>query len=146
MSVLYKCLLYIHILSAMMSIGPFFVLLPMMKRLRGAELAKQQAYLETFRTAARLAKHMGHVLVISGIVLVMWGSWSWKSSWIVATVLIMFSSLYFLARAFSPKIRRFHEPGADQEKLVRELTRSIWIYLILLLAMLWFMVVKPEVW
>lgn len=143
---LYKTILYLHILSAMMSIGPFFVLLPMMKRLREADLTKQEAYLDTFRSTTRLAKHAGHALVISGVLLVMGGYWSWKSSWIVMTVLILVSSLYFLARAFSPKIRKFHEPDQDKDKLVQSLTRSIWIYLFLLLAMLWFMVVKPEIW
>jgi hypothetical protein len=145
-SLLYKLLLYLHILSAIVTIGPFFLLIPMVKKLRSAEPSKQQAYADTFRSAIRLSKHTGHVLVVTGILLVVVGSWSWKTSWIVMTVIILLSSLFFLARAFSPKLRGLNEPGQNKENLLRALTRSIWIYLILLLSMLWFMVAKPTLW
>ncbi|MCF2941313.1 DUF2269 family protein [Paenibacillus alkaliterrae] len=143
---LHKLLLYIHIVSAIMSIGPFFVLIPMVKKLRAAEASEQHVYIDSFRSAIRLAKHAGHVLVLSGVLLVIVGSWSWKSSWIVITILILVSSLYFLARAFSPKLRKLNEPGQDKGDLVRQLSRSIWIYLVLLMTMLWFMVAKPQLW
>lgn len=146
MNMLHKLLLYIHILSVILSIGPFFVLIPMVKKLRVAEASEQHAYINIFRSAVRLAKHAGHVLVLSGVLLVIVGSWSWKSSWIVITILILVSSLFFLARAFSPKLRKFNEPGQDKGNLVRLLSRSIWIYLVLLMTMLWFMVAKPELW
>ncbi|MFC5452835.1 DUF2269 family protein [Paenibacillus aestuarii] len=143
---LHNLLLYVHILSAIVSIGPFFVLLPTAKKLATAEGAEQEAYLLTFRFAIRLAKHTGHILVVSGILLAVMGSWSWNTPWIVMTVLILLSSLFFLARAFSPKLRKLNEPGQDKQQIVRALQRSIWIYLFLLLMMLWFMVTKPSLW
>jgi hypothetical protein len=143
---LHKLLLYTHILSAIISIGPFFVLIPVVNKLRTAEGAEQQAYLNTFRFAIRLAKHTGHILVLSGVLLAIVASWSWKTSWIVMTVLILISSLFFLARAFSPKLRALTEPGQDKDRVVRAIRRSIWIYLALLLTMLWFMVAKPTLW
>ncbi|BBH18940.1 hypothetical protein Back11_02850 [Paenibacillus baekrokdamisoli] len=146
MSIWYKLLLYLHVLSAIISIGPFFALIPLVKKLRGAEILEQNAYVVTFRYAIRLAKHAGHVLVGTGILLVIIGSWSWQSSWIVITILILISSLYFLARAFSPKLRKLNEPDQDKGKIIGLLSRSVWIYLILLMIMLWFMVTKPNFW
>jgi uncharacterized membrane protein len=118
----------------------------MVKKLRAAEGLAQQAYVDTFRSAVRLAKHAGHVLVVSGVLLVIVGSWAWTTSWIVMTVLILASSLFFLARAFSPKLRKFSEPEQDKDVLMRKLSRSVWIYIGLLMVMLWFMVAKPTLW
>lgn len=146
MPFLHGVLLYTHIVSAIMSIGPFFILIPLLSKLRASELHVQQAYLDTFRAAVRLAKHAGHVLVVSGILLVMEASWSWTTSWIVVTVLILLSSLFFLARAFSPSIRKLAEPETDRDQAMRKLTRAVWIYLALLMIMLWFMVAKPTLW
>ncbi|WP_227872347.1 hypothetical protein [Paenibacillus albus] len=129
-----------------MSIGPFFVFIPVIKRLRNAEVLEQNAYLNTFRSAIRLAKHAGHVLVASGLLLVIVGHWSWSTSWMVTTIVILVGSLLFLARAFSPKIRKFQEPGQDKERIIRLLNRAVWIYLALLLIMLAFMVMKPTLW
>ncbi|MFB9759517.1 hypothetical protein [Ectobacillus funiculus] len=143
---LYQFFLYIHIASAILSIGPFFVLFSTIKKLRQAETQMEQAYLDTFRSAVYLAKHAGHVLVISGVLLAVTGSWSWTTPWIVMTVFILLASLFFLARAFSPTIRKFGETGEDKEALVQKLHRSVWIYLILLMIMLWFMVTKPMLW
>jgi len=146
MDMLYRLLLYIHIFSVILSIGPFFVLIPLLKKLHTSESTIQQGYLDVFRFAVRLAKHAGHVLVLSGVLLVLAGSWSWKTSWIVMTILLLVSSLFFLARAFSPTIRKFSQPDQDQSILIQLLRRSIWIYIILLMVMLLFMVVKPTLW
>lgn len=146
MDLLHRLLLYIHILSAIASIGPFFIFIPIVRKLRTAEGAGQQAYLDTFRYAIFLAKHSGHVLVLSGVSLIYAGFWSWGTSWIVMTLVILVSSLLFLARAFSPKLRAFNTLGADKDGLVRALGRSVWIYLALLMIMLAFMVVKPNLW
>ncbi len=143
---LYQLFLYIHIASAILSIGPFFVLFSTIKKLRQAEGQMEQAYLDTFRSAVYLAKHAGHVLVISGVLLAVTGSWPWTTPWIVMTVLTLLASLFFLARAFSPTIRKFGETGEDKGALVQKLYRSVWIYIILLMLMLWFMVTKPMLW
>ena len=142
----YRILIYIHVLSAIVSIGPFFILFALVKRLPGASKAELDAYLTTFRFVVRLAKHSGHVLVGSGILLVVSGPWTWGTPWIILTLIILFCSLFFLARAFSPTLRKFQEVNHNRTELTTKLTRSIWIYLILLMAMLWFMVAKPVLW
>lgn len=146
MDLLYRILIYIHVLSVIVSIGPFFILLPIVKKLRIAQEAETRAHLETFRFVVRLSKHSGHVLIGTGILLVAYGPWTWRTPWIVMTLIILFCSLFFLARAFSPKLRKFHEEDQNRGDLAAKLQRSIWIYIILLTAMLWFMVVKPALW
>ncbi|WP_433745688.1 hypothetical protein [Falsibacillus pallidus] len=142
---LHKLLLYVHILSVIMSIGPFFILLPMIKKLRTNKADVQQAHLQTFKSAVRLAKHAGHVLVVSGVLLVIFSSWKFSSPWISATLIILVCSLFFLARAFSPLLRKYGQ-GEDEELLGRKLRRATWIYIVLLLIMLWLMVSKPLLW
>lgn len=146
MNILYRIILFIHVGSAILSIGPFVVLIPIIKKLRGAGENIQKAYLDIFLYTVRFVKHAGHVLVGSGVLLIAMGHWTWKTSWIIATLALMFGSIFFLARAFTPIIRNFHEPGQDQHKLVQKLLKSTWLYFILLMAMLWLMVVKPSLW
>jgi len=146
MDLLYKILIYIHVLSVIVSIGPFFILLPISKRMHLVGENELSAYLDTFRFVVRLTMHSGHVLVVSGILLVISGPWTWSTPWIIMTLLILFCSLFFLARAFSPKLRKFQEKDANKEELAAKLQRTIWIYIILLISMLWFMVVKPTLW
>ncbi|KAA0544930.1 hypothetical protein FZW96_19085 [Bacillus sp. BGMRC 2118] len=143
MDFLYKLLIYVHVVSAAASIGPFFILIPVVNRLRTQIEAELQSLLHTFRYVVRFTKHAGHVLIGSGVLLVILGPWTWKTPWIVATLLLLFSSLFFLARAFSPTLRKFQEENQNREMLVKKLRKAVWIYLVLLLAMLWFMVVKP---
>ncbi len=142
----YRFLIYLHIISVIASIGPFFILLPMVKKIRGAAKTELSPYLDTFRFTVQLSKHSGHVLVGTGILLVLLGPWSWNTPWILMTLLIMLCSLFFLARAFSPTLRKLQEQDQERVRLVAKLKRTIWIYLILLLSMLWFMVVKPNLW
>ncbi|USK59243.1 DUF2269 domain-containing protein [Peribacillus asahii] len=146
MDLLYRILIYIHVLSVIVSIGPFFILLPISKKMHLVGENELSAYLDTFRFVVRLTMHSGHVLVVSGILLVISGPWTWSTPWIIMTLLILFCSLFFLARAFSPKLRKFKEKDANKEELAAKLQRTIWIYIILLITMLWFMVVKPTLW
>lgn len=142
----YRFLIYIHVLSAIISIGPFFVLFSTIKKLRLANSTNIHAYLDTFRFVVQLSKHSGHVLVGSGILLVVFGPWTWGTPWILMTLFIMFCSLFFLARAFSPTLRKFDDEEEHRGALIDKLNRTVWIYLLLLLAMLYFMVVKPPLW
>jgi hypothetical protein len=146
MDLLYRFIIYVHVLSVVASIGPFFILLPMVKKLKAASGEELNPYLDTFRFTVRLSKHAGHVLVGSGVLLVLMGPWTWGTPWILMTLFIMFCSLFFLARAFSPTLKRFNDPDEDRGPLTAKLKRTIWTYLVLLLAMLWFMVVKPSLW
>ncbi len=109
---IYTLLLYIHIFSVILSIGPFFVLFPLLKKLRQATAETEQTCIEIFRSAIRLVKHAGHVLVGSGILLMMVSSWPWTTSWIVMTIAVMVSSIFFLARAFTPTLKKFNSEQA----------------------------------
>lgn len=143
---MYTVILYAHILSAALSIGPFFVLVPMVKRIREADTQSLSGLIATFRSATRLVMHAGHVLVATGVLLIWQGPWPWHAPWILMTLTVMFSSVFFLARAFSPVLKKFAEPEADQPVLAEKLKHSLWIYILLLLLMLWFMVDKPTLW
>lgn len=139
-------LLFLHIGSAALSIGPFFVLLPLINKMRSAEHEVLLTYLEVFRSSVRLVKHAGHVLVATGILLVWQSAWTWAASWLIMTIAVMAGSIFFLARAFTPVIRQFMGGKISQHNLVSKLRRSIWMYILLLLVMLWFMVAKPIIW
>ncbi|MGR3763261.1 hypothetical protein [Rossellomorea sp. NS-SX7] len=146
MDLFYRFIIYLHVLSVVASIGPFFILLPLIKKLRLASGEELTPYLDTFRFTVRLSKHAGHVLVGSGVLLVLMGPWTWGTPWILMTLFIMFCSLFFLARAFSPTLRKFEDNQVEHGPLIDKLKRTILTYLTLLLAMLWFMVVKPNLW
>lgn len=143
---LYTLILFAHIMSAILSIGPFFVLIPLLKRMEGVAENVLEAQIQTFRSAIRLVKHAGHVLVASGVLMIWLGYWPWSTSWIVMTLAIMFASVFFLARAFKPTLKKFESPGADRKILIEKLNRSVWVYIFLLLVMLWLMVAKPQLW
>lgn len=143
---MYTVILYLHILSAVSSIGPFFVLLPLLKRMDSAENAVLQAQILTFKSAIRIVKHAGHVLVATGVLLIWLSAWMWTTPWVVMTLAVMFGSVFFLARAFKPVLRKFDEPAADRKALLKKLNQSTWLYIFLLLLMLWLMVAKPVLW
>lgn len=141
-------LLYIHILSVIVSLGPFFVMFPVMSAMRAAEFPQLSQLITTFRFAVRLSKHAGHVLVATGALLVWETGYRWEDSWMIATLLVLLASLIFMARAFSPTLRKLAKPEheADRTILIRKLYRAVWIYIGLLLILLWLMVDKPTLW
>ncbi|VEF48167.1 Uncharacterised protein [Bacillus freudenreichii] len=107
---------------------------------------QRKFYMEIFESTIRLVKHAGHVLVITGILLLYSGGWSWHEPWIVMTLVVMLSSIFFLAGAFKYTLKKMHEGGCDHSLLIKKLQHSILIYIGLLMIMLWFMVVKPRLW
>jgi len=142
----YPLLLFLHVFSVTLTIGPFFVLFPVAKRLRTAEMAELPAYLYTFQFSVRLVKHAGHVLVVTGILLALVGDWPWTTPWLLLTIILLVGSIIFLARAFTPTLRRFREDNPDRIALGNKLYRALWIYIALLLFMLMLMVTKPLLW
>lgn len=143
---IYTLLLYIHILSAILSIGPLFVVLTIVKKMRIASMDDMPPYIEAFKGSITLVKHSGHVLVASGILLMWHAGYHWNTSWIVLTFLVMFASIVFLARAFKPTLRTFNTPAFNHLQFVLLLHRKTWMYIVLLLIMLWLMVAKPVLW
>ena len=143
---IYMLLLYSHIFSAILSIGPLFVLLPIVKKMRTAQQDEMSSYIGVFQSTITIVKHAGHVLVASGILLLWRGGYPWTTSWVVLTVLVMLASIVFLARAFKPTIRTFNTSAYNQAEFTARLHRKTWMYIILLLIMLWLMVAKPILW
>ncbi len=144
---LYSTVVFIHVISAILSIGPFFVLIPMLKKMGNAKSHEEMgAYVTTFSLAIQIVKHSGHVLILSGIYILMCGGYSITTSFIAITIALLVLSLVFLARAFKPTMRTFNTPAFNQQQFVRKLTKTVWIYTILLVLMLWFMVTKPVLW
>lgn len=143
---MYPWLVFIHSVSAMVSIGPFFVLIPMLRKLQTAQGELQASYLDSFHFVVRLSKHAGHVLVASGLLLMWLGEWHWSEPWIAGTFAVLFASLLFMARAFSPTIRKLRQPDSDRAALLRKLSRSLYLYLFVLFVMLWLMIMKPQLW
>lgn len=142
----YKLILYIHVLSAIVSIGPFFVLLAVGRSLAETGEEEEKVQIDLFRKGIFIVKHAGHVLVISGVLLILYGSWSWTESWIVMTLIVMLGSIFFLARAFTPGLTKLEEGIGSRASVIKELRQSLYVYISLLLIMLWFMVVKPRLW
>jgi hypothetical protein len=118
----------------------------MLSKLRTAEGALLHSYLDSFHFVVRLSKHSGHVLVFSGLLLMWLGEWLWSTPWIAGTFIVLFASLFFMARAFSPTIRRLRQNDNDRDKLVAKLSRSLYLYLFILFVMLWLMMMKPALW
>jgi hypothetical protein len=146
MSVYYQLILYLHVFSAALSIGPFFVLVPLIRRMKVADQAALDVQLTVFQSAVRIVKHAGHLLVLSGVLLILSSGYMWTTSWVAMTILIMLASIVFLARAFKPVIRELRQADTDRGLLLKILNRKLWIYILLLMLMLYFMVVKPSFW
>lgn len=129
-----------------LSIGPLFVLFAVLKRMRGADLAIEKAFISIFRSVVRLIKHAGHVLVGSGVLLVYLGPWPWNTPWIIMTIGLMVISIFFLASAFKGTLKKFDDLKANRQVLINKLHKSTWTYVILLVLMLALMVMKPTLW
>jgi hypothetical protein len=143
---IYTFILYLHIFSVIASLGPFFILFPILRKLRVASSDELIIYLPTFAFAVRLSKHSGHVLVTTGVILMWLTHLSWLTSWVLITIFILVSSLYFIARAFTPTLRKLAAPPHDRHLLVDKLRNSLLLYVVLMAIMLWFMVAKPSLW
>ena len=82
-------LVFMHVVSATLSIGPLFILLPIIRRMRGVETDSVEAYLSVFNVIIRMVMHAGHVLVFTGVLLLILGPWPWHTSWVIMTVFVM---------------------------------------------------------
>ncbi|MNI30143.1 hypothetical protein D3C73_839730 [compost metagenome] len=114
--------------------------------MKKVEFSLLPLYMESFRFVVRLTKHSGHILVTTGVLLIWLGPWTWKTSWVVATILVLVSSLFFLARAFSPILRKLSAPDHNRAELMMKLQRALILYIVITMTMLWFMVGKPHLW
>lgn len=139
-------IVFAHVVSAVLSIGPLFIIMPLINRLIKMVKAEEEIYLSLIHVIIRLVMHAGHVLVVTGVLLIYLGPWPWHTSWVVMTVVVMGLSGVFLATGFTRVIRRFHEPKIDKIWVLHKLKRTTWIYIGLMILMLWLMVQKPVFW
>ncbi len=142
----YGILVFLHVVSAVLSIGPLFILMPIIRRLRGVDAVSEQVYLSVINIIIRIVMHAGHVLVVTGVLLLILGPWPWYSSWVIMTLAILLLSAVFLSRGFTQVLRKFHNPGANKNEMLKRLNRTSWGYIGLMLILLWLMVQKPMLW
>lgn len=146
MDFLYTVIVYIHVLSAVTSVGPLFLLFPIISRIRQSVMNEASTLLSLFKWTIRFVMHSGHVLVVSGVILILIGPWPWYTSWVIVTLGIMMLSIVFLASGFSVILDRFPKEPDNREDLLKKLTSTSWRYIGLLLVMLYLMVAKPSFW
>jgi len=144
--VFYTLFLYIHIVSAVGSIGPLFSLIPIIKKMESTDESQLSGLVQSFQSAITVVKHAGHILVFSGILLIIFSGWMWTTSWVVLTIAIMIGSIVFLARAFKPTLKTYGTQDFQKEIFVKKLGKATWQYIFILLVMLWLMVAKPVLW
>jgi hypothetical protein len=143
---IYGAIVFLHVISAVLAIGPLFILMPVIKRLRGVETASEEVYLTVVNVIIRLVMHAGHVLVYTGVLLLIFGPWPWHTSWVIMTLAVMLLSGVFLAKGFTVVLRRFKNPNANKNKILDRFNTTSLIYIGLMLIMLWLMVQKPMLW
>ena len=143
---LYTFILYIHIISAIGSVGPLFVLLVLLNRMKKLRGNEWNGYVQSLQGSIDVVRHAGHLVVISGILLIVFGNWSFTHSWVVLTLILLVASLVFLASAFKPTMQTYGSDAFNKEQFITTLQRNTWIYIILLLIILGFMVYKPILW
>ncbi|WP_342515128.1 DUF2269 family protein [Sporosarcina sp. FSL K6-1522] len=143
---IYGVMVFMHVFSAILSIGPLFLLMPVIKRVRGVGTEVEQAYMSVINVIIRIVMHAGHLLVVTGALLVFLGPWPWYTSWVIVTLIILLLSGVFLATGFTRVLRKFNKPGANKNEILRRLNRTSWGYIGLMLIMLWLMVQKPMLW
>lgn len=142
----YRTIVFSHVVSAVLSIGPLFIIIPLINRLIHLNEEVEAIYLSIIHTIVRIVMHAGHVLVLTGGLLIIIGPWPWHTSWVVMTVVVMGLSGVFLATGFTRVIRRFQEPEMDKLFVLQKLKRTTWVYIGLMLLMLWLMIQKPMFW
>ncbi|WOV88500.1 hypothetical protein QWT69_05120 [Sporosarcina oncorhynchi] len=142
----YGAIVFVHVVSAVLSIGPLFLLMPIIKRLQNVETPIEHAFLSIIKVIIRIVMHAGHVLVVSGVMLLLTGPWPWYTSWIIATVVVLLLSGFFLSTGFTKVLKKSHLPDSNKVEILAKLNQTSWIYIGLMLIMLWLMVQKPVLW
>lgn len=143
---MYNLLVLLHVLSAIGSVGPLIVLLVLLNKMKKAEDSFLAGYVQSFQGCIDVVRYAGHAVVITGILLGIFSSWPWTSSWIVFTIIVLVASLMFLAKAFKPTMQTFGTERFDRAYFIAKMQKNTWIYIILLLVILSLMVYKPMLW
>lgn len=143
---IYNIALFLHVLSAVVAIGPLFAIFPMLERMENVEGILEQGMIEGLRGAVRAVSLAGHVVVPTGLILLLFGGWSWKTSWVLATIIILIASLLFLAKAFKPAWRIAEAAHFNKQLFIRTMRSATIKYIFIMIVILWFMIAKPQLW
>ncbi len=143
---LYGLIVFLHIVSAVLAIGPLFIIMPIIRRLRSVERGVEKALLSVIAAIIRLVMHAGHALVVTGVILIVWGPWPWHTSWVLMTFFVLAVSAFFLATGFTRVLRDFDRLDVSKDELLNRLNKTAWLYIGLMLLILWLMVQKPMLW
>lgn len=143
---IYNIALFLHVLSAVVAIGPLFAIFPMLERMENVEGILEQGMIEGLRGAVRAVSLAGHVVVPTGLILLLFGGWSWKTSWVLATIIILIASLLFLAKAFKPAWRITEAAHFNKQLFIRTMRSATIKYIFIMIVILWFMIAKPQLW
>lgn len=142
----YGTIVFFHVVSAVLAIGPLFMFMPIIRRVRNAEWEVEKTLLSVIKAIIRLVMHAGHALVVTGVILIVWGPWPWHTSWLLMTFFVLAVSAFFLATGFTRVLRDFDRPDVNKDKLLNRLNQTAWVYIGLMLLILWLMVQKPVLW
>ena len=142
---LYKIALFLHVLSAVVAVGPLFAIFSLLKRMEKVEGELEQGIIESLRGVVRAVSLAGHFLVPTGLILLV-GGWSWKTPWVLATMMLLIASLLFLAKAFKPAWCIAEAAHLNKPLFIRTMRRATIKYILIMSIMLWLMVTKPPLW
>lgn len=132
----YSTMVFLHVVSAVLSIGPLIIIIPLINRLYKCQANEEKLYLSIIKVIVRLVMHAGHALVVTGALLIIFGPWPWYTSWVIMTLVVMGASGVFLATGFTRVIRNFDTANIQKELVLNHLKRTTWIYIGLMLVML----------
>ena len=142
----YDIVLFIHVLTAIGSIGPLFAMFFMLKRMKNIEESKLLGVIEGLLGAIRTVEVSGHWLVPSGVVLILLGPWKFTTSWVLATIVLLLLTLIYLAKAFKPAKRLIGTERFTREQFIQSMKKATFFYSLIMLTLLWLMVAKPVLW
>lgn len=129
-----------------MAIGPLFGIFPLLNRMKFTSTSQTEGFVLSLQGLLKTVSRGGHILVPSGLILIWLGGWSWTTSWVILTFIIMLSTLLFLAKAFKPSMNLVGTPAFSIEKFISMMKVATWKYIMLMGVLLWLMVAKPNFW
>ena len=143
---MYKTFIFLHIVSAILATGPLVMIFPLLRYAERERIDQSDAIIVPIQKAVWVVMHGGHLVVTTGVLLILFGPYPWHTSWVVLTVLVMLLCSFFLATAYSKQWKAFERERWTNKQLWSNVRRITWIYIGIMLTMLWLMVTKPVLW
>lgn len=143
---LYKLLLFAHVVSAVVATGPLFAIFPLLNRMKNGADAEALSYINALQGVLRAVAHGGHYIVPTGLLLIYFSGWPWGTSWLIVTYITMTLSLYFMARAFKPAMNFAKSDDFSKDTFIHLVKLATWKYIALMAFFIWLMTSKPNFW